>query len=100
MDVAKVLDTLDTLTLADLRRVQVRVNDLVTLIEGWQQPDDQTVETIVAPGGCLRLEWVKCGKERCKKCAAGQGHGPYWYRYESSGGRRHKTYLGKQRPAP
>ena len=31
--------------------------------------------------GTLRLERVKCGKDRCKKCAEGGGHGPYWYLY-------------------
>ena len=29
----------------------------------------------------LRLERVKCGKKGCKKCAAGELHGPYWYLY-------------------
>ncbi|MBV9455264.1 MAG: hypothetical protein JOZ19_14300 [Rubrobacter sp.] len=32
-----------------------------------------------ATAGMLRLEHVKCGKERCKKCIEGEGHGTYWY---------------------
>ena len=48
--------------------------------------------------GTLRLEMVKCGKDQCKKCERGEGHGPYWYAYWSEGGRTRKQYLGKQKP--
>ncbi len=77
----QILDSLDTLTLPELKQVQARVNALVETIEEWQRPAGHVVEVQTIPGGCLRLEWVKCGKERCKKCSTGTGHGPYWYRY-------------------
>lgn len=35
------------------------------------------VEERPAPRGTYRRELVRCGKERCKKCAEGPAHGPY-----------------------
>ena len=48
----------------------------------------------------LRLERVKCGKKGCKKCAAGELHGPYWYLYrpKQNGGGRTSEYVGKMLP--
>jgi len=43
-----------------------------------------------------RQEYVKCGKAGCK-CAKGQGHGPYWYRYWKEGGRLKKRYIGTKK---
>ena len=50
----------------------------------------------------LRLERVKCGKKGCKKCAAGELHGPYWYLYrpKQSGKGRTSEYVGKVLPQP
>src|SRR4051794_1581772 len=45
----------------------------------------------------FRLEMVDCGKGdtgRCRKCASGPGHGPYWYRYRWADGKMHKRYVG------
>jgi hypothetical protein len=55
-----------------------------------------------AGGWLYRLELVDCGKGasgRCRKCADGPGHGPYWYRYRWSDGKMHKRYVGKTLPA-
>lgn len=41
-------------------------------------------------------ELVRCGKPTCR-CAAGQLHGPYWYRYYRRGRRLVSEYVGKQR---
>ena len=48
----------------------------------------------------LRLERVKCGKKGCKKCAAGELHGPYWYLYrpKHNGKGRTSEYVGKLLP--
>lgn len=45
-------------------------------------------------------EYIRCGKPNCRKCANGEGHGPYWYAYHYSPTlkRRIKTYLGKTLP--
>src|SRR5918998_1608995 len=48
--------------------------------------------------GTLRLERVKCGKDRCKKCAEGEGHGPYWYLYSRKNGKLTSRYIGKMVP--
>jgi hypothetical protein len=48
----------------------------------------------------LRLERVKCGKKGCKRCAAGELHGPYWYLYrpKQDGKGRTSEYVGKVLP--
>ena len=50
----------------------------------------------------LRLERVNCGKKGCKKCAAGDLHGPYWYLYrpKRDGNGRTSEYVGKVLPQP
>lgn len=40
-----------------------------------------------------------CGKERCRRCRDGIGHGPYWYAYRTVNGRTVRTYVGKDPPA-
>lgn len=47
-----------------------------------------------------QLEYVRCGKVRCQKCASGEGHGPYWYYYWREGNKEKlKTkYWGKNDP--
>ncbi|MEO6892684.1 MAG: AAA family ATPase, partial [Ktedonobacteraceae bacterium] len=39
-----------------------------------------------------------CGKQRCRKCREGVGHGPYWYAYRTENGRTTRTYIGKNPP--
>ena len=56
------------------------------------------VEERPASAGTLRLEMVKCGKERCKKCERGEGHGPYWYLYFRHNGKLTSRYIGKLIP--
>ena len=50
-------------------------------------------------GWLYKQELAFCGKERCKKCAKGEGHGPYWYAYRWEGGKTRKKYIGKTLPA-
>jgi hypothetical protein len=52
-------------------------------------------------GWLFLQEMVDCGKAasgRCRKCANGPGHGPYWYRYRWYDGKMHKRYVGKSLP--
>lgn len=42
----------------------------------------------------FRQEWVRCGKEGCR-CAQGERHGPYTYKYWKEDGRLRKQYVGK-----
>jgi DNA-binding SARP family transcriptional activator/tetratricopeptide (TPR) repeat protein len=46
-----------------------------------------------------RQQFTRCGKERCRKCREGEGHGPYWYAYWSEKGRTVSKYVGIQLPA-
>lgn len=56
-------------------------------------------EELKANGVSYQLEYVKCGKERCKKCKKdGPGHGPYFYAYWREGDKVKKKYIGKQLP--
>jgi hypothetical protein len=45
--------------------------------------------------GVVRPQWVRCGRPGCR-CARGELHGPYYYRFWREGGRLRKAYV---RPA-
>lgn len=40
-----------------------------------------------------------CGKDRCRKCREGIGHGPYWFAYKLVNGKTIRSYVGKSLPA-
>lgn len=46
-----------------------------------------------------RQQYTRCGKQRCRKCKEGPGHGPYWYAFYSEGGRTVSKYIGIHAPA-
>src|SRR5579863_4845328 len=46
-----------------------------------------------------RQQYTRCGKQRCRKCKEGAGHGPYWYAYWSDKGRTISKYIGINPPA-
>lgn len=94
MHTDRIIEALETLTLTDLKRIRDKLDGLIAQIEGWQTETPAEA----APHITYRMEYVKCGKERCTTCAEGPGHGPYWYGYSSEGGRVRKQYIGKQRP--
>ncbi|HEX7736615.1 MAG TPA: DUF6788 family protein [Ktedonobacteraceae bacterium] len=45
-----------------------------------------------------RQQYTRCGKQRCRKCKEGAGHGPYWYAYWSENGRTISKYIGIHPP--
>jgi hypothetical protein len=45
-----------------------------------------------------RQQFTRCGKQRCRKCKEGAGHGPYWYAYWSVNGRTVSKYIGIHAP--
>ena len=64
----------------------------LTVRLGWHDPMRE-------PCTC-RLERVSCGKLGCSLCKGTKpAHGPYWYAYWETGGRRrprmHKRYIGR-----
>lgn len=42
--------------------------------------------------GAVCVQWVKCGKPSCK-CARGELHGPYYYRFVWRKGKQRKLYV-------
>ncbi|MBE3561832.1 MAG: winged helix-turn-helix domain-containing protein, partial [Ktedonobacteraceae bacterium] len=45
-----------------------------------------------------RQQYTRCGKQRCRKCREGPGHGPYWYAYWHEKGRTVSKYIGTHLP--
>lgn len=47
-------------------------------------------------GETVRLYYIDCGKPKCKACARGPSHGPYWYGFRRDDkGRQVSYYIGK-----
>jgi hypothetical protein len=42
--------------------------------------------------GAICAQWIRCGHPGCK-CARGELHGPYYYRFWRDRGRQHKAYV-------
>jgi hypothetical protein len=42
--------------------------------------------------GTLHPQYIRCGRAGCK-CASGELHGPYHYRFYREGGKLHKQYV-------
>lgn len=49
------------------------------------------------PKGAICAQWKRCGRPNCR-CASGQLHGPYYYRFYREGGRLRKEYLSAKCP--
>jgi hypothetical protein len=92
------ITTAYTAELEDLRnRIEAELTNR-ELAEQDPAKGRRVVEERPASAGTLRLEMVKCGKERCKKCERGEGHGPYWYLYFRRNGKLTSRYIGKMIP--
>lgn len=89
-----------TLSLRDLLRLDDYLHDRIAIEEQPARSRKESKREVV-PGSMqqsgewtFQLEYVKCGKERCKK----DRHGPYWYGYRTSGGKTVSKYFGKKLP--
>ncbi|QQE81551.1 DUF6788 family protein [Alicyclobacillus sp. SO9] len=49
-------------------------------------------------GWSIVAQYRKCGKQGCKTCSEGPGHGPYYYGTKVIDGRRRSKYFGKTLP--
>lgn len=58
-----------------------------------KSPDNCILIPKMLPGS-VQAQWVRCGKPNCR-CARGEHHGPYWYRFWWEDGRKHKAYVRK-----
>jgi hypothetical protein len=56
--------------------------------------DREVVGARHVSGGWEREEMIRCGKEGCR-CARGELHGPYVYRYWREGGKMRSAYVSK-----
>ena len=45
--------------------------------------------------GSIVKKYVRCGKEKCKTCKFGKGHGPYYYLVTYENGKQKWKYMGK-----
>jgi hypothetical protein len=91
------------LTLPQLRKLEGWLQGQIRRAEEKAQteqklPARQIVEERTVENKTYRLEWVRCGKEKCK-CARGEMHGPYWYSYVRIKGKLKSQYIGKRLPA-
>lgn len=79
--------------------IERRLEDSERVVEEWQPPEG-AVEVRRSSRGHYALEWVRCGKERCRCAGVGEEkHGPYWYFYRYVGGRKYtKSYVGRELP--
>jgi hypothetical protein len=92
---------LETATTQHLKTLTERIESELTrrALEDKEPSDSRAVvDEKPARAGTLRLELVNCGKKRCKKCAEGPAHGPYWYRYFRKNGKLTSRYIGKTLP--
>src|SRR5579883_2485989 len=63
------------------------------------QPSRGEREQLMNGKVTYRQQYTRCGKQRCRKCKEGAGHGPYWYAYWSENGRTISKYIGIHPPA-
>ena len=55
---------------------------------------EETTTKIEPLRGWLEARYKRCGRSNCK-CAKGELHGPYYYRFFYRGGRQRKKYVKK-----
>src|SRR5688572_11456228 len=92
------IDSADALSLGELRQLENwlhgRIEDLEAQEEIPTAANRVVVEERQVPTATFRREPVKCGKERCRRCANGPVHG-HWYAYWKQDGRTRSKYIGK-----
>ncbi|HEX8097819.1 MAG TPA: DUF6788 family protein [Pyrinomonadaceae bacterium] len=88
------------LTLGEMKRLMAILQTEITLQKeelAQKTPAHEVVEVKERGGVTFKLELVRCGRKNCR-CAAGKGHGPYWYKYWREGGKTRSAYVGKKLP--
>lgn len=87
------------------RRIRTRLlkNPRIQTILAADRGDGAAYEqrtVSLSPGIHYHLQKSFCGKQRCRACREGRGHGPYWYSYQFQQGRSIRRYIGKTLPSP
>jgi hypothetical protein len=89
---------LETATAPELKTLGNRIDRELALRELEKRESASSrpmVEEKSRSAGTLRLDMVKGGKDRCKKCAEGRAHAPYWYLYYGHNGKLTSHYVGR-----
>lgn len=99
--VERVKALLSKLAAEDLEAIDHELHRLLEAakeISVEKKPGRQVLKQDRVRSVVYQLEYVKCGKEKCR-CAQGKGHGPYWYAYYRSPrtGRVVSKYCGKEK---
>jgi hypothetical protein len=102
MGLLQIKQAVRKLSLVQLRRLDEWLHDVIHKAEESARAEripsrKQIDEEHTVENKTYRLEGVRCGKEKCK-CARGELHGPYWYRFTRVGGKVKSEYVGKRLP--
>jgi hypothetical protein len=66
----------------ELKELKELTQTLLAEREDEKRRFEQQSKRRTSKGVRIRLERVRCGQKRCRKCSGeGLGHGPYWYAY-------------------
>ncbi len=84
----------------ELKELKELAQTLLAEREEEKRRSEQQSKRTASKGLWIRLERVRCGQKRCRKCSGeGPGHGPYWYAYfYDEAGKMRSRYLGKTLP--
>ena len=84
----------------ELKELKELTQTLLAEREDEKRRSEQQSKRRTSKGVWIRLERVRCGQKRCRKCSdEGLGHGgPYWYAYFQEDSKLKSRYLGKTLP--
>lgn len=90
------------LSIARLKKLDEWLHEVIRKAEESERAEQpsrrrQVLEERTVENRTYRLEWVRCGKEKCK-CSRGKAHGPYWYSYTRVKDKVKSQYVGKNLP--
>lgn len=102
MGLIQIKQALRKLSFGQLRRLDEWLHELIRKAEESARierssPRKQFVEERTIENKTYRLEWIRCGKEKCRG-ARGKFHGPYWYSYTRVKDKVKSQYIGKRLP--
>ena len=71
------------------------IYELVETLKRLEIEENKIKSEIRKFRGSIISKYVKCGKERCKICKFGKGHGPYYYLVRYENGKQKWKYIGR-----
>lgn len=103
MSLTLIKQAVRNLSIAQLKKLDEWLHEVIRKAEESERAEQparrrQVLEERTVENRTYRLEWVRCGKEKCK-CARGKPHGPYWYSYTRVKDKVKSQYVGKNLPS-